>query len=313
MGTMIQRHKPTEEDYRGERFKNHHHDLRGNNDMLSLTQPHIITSIHEAYLEAGSDIIETNTFNANGISQADYDTQQYVYEMNLESAKLAKAAADKFTALNPDKPRYVAGALGPLNKTGSLSPDVNDPGFRSVNFEQMKDAYYEQIKGLTDGGVDMFLIETVFDTLNCKAALYAVNEFFDNTGKRIPLMVSGSIVDMSGRTLSGQTLEAFWNSISHAELFSVGLNCSLGAKEIRPYIEELSDIADIYVSCYPNAGLPNAFGGYDELPEETAAYLLDFAKSGFVNMVGGCCGTTPDHIKQIAEIAEGIPRGKFLK
>lgn len=311
MGTMIQRHKPTEEDYRGELFKDHHHDMKGNNDMLTLTQPHIIQSIHEAYLEAGSDIIETNTFNANGISQADYDTQQYVYEMNLQSAKLARTAADKFTALDPDKPRYVAGALGPLNKTGSLSPDVNDPGFRSVNFEQMKDAYYEQIKGLTDGGVDMLLVETVFDTLNCKAALYAVNEFFDNTGKRIPLMVSGSIVDMSGRTLSGQTLEAFWNSVSHAELFSVGLNCSLGAKEIRPYIEELSSIADIYVSCYPNAGLPNAFGGYDELPEETAAYLLDFAKSGFVNMVGGCCGTTPDHIRQIAKIVEGIPPRKI--
>ena len=311
MGTMIQRHKLTEAEYKGERFKDFSRDLKGNNDLLTLTQPEIIKGIHEAYLEAGSDIIETNTFNANFFSQSDYDMQDLVYELNKEAARLAKEAAEKYTKLNPDKPRYVAGALGPLNKTGSLSPDVNDPGFRSVNFEQMKNAYYEQVKGLMDGNVDMLLVETVFDTLNCKAALYACNEYFDTTGKRVPLMVSGSIVDMSGRTLSGQTGEAFWNSISHAELFSVGLNCSLGAKEMRPYIEELSTIADVYISCYPNAGLPNAFGGYDELPEETAAYLLDFAKSGFVNMVGGCCGTTPDHIKAISKIVEGIPPRKI--
>jgi 5-methyltetrahydrofolate--homocysteine methyltransferase len=311
MGTMIQRHKLTEAEYKGERFKDFPRDLKGNNDLLSLTQPEIIKGIHEAYLEAGSDIIETNTFNANFFSQSDYDTQDLVYELNKEAARLAKEAAEKYTKLNPDKPRYVAGALGPLNKTGSLSPDVNDPGFRSVNFEQMKNAYYEQVKGLMDGNVDMLLVETVFDTLNCKAALYACNEYFDTTGKRVPLMVSGSIVDMSGRTLSGQTGEAFWNSISHAELFSVGLNCSLGAKEMRPYIEELSTKADVFISCYPNAGLPNAFGGYDELPEETAAYLLDFAKSGFVNMVGGCCGTTPDHIKAISKIVEGISPRKI--
>jgi 5-methyltetrahydrofolate--homocysteine methyltransferase len=311
MGTMIQRHKLSEEDYRGERFKDFHRDLKGNNDLLSLTRPEIISGIHEAYLEAGSDIIETNTFNANAISQSDYDIQEFVYEMNLESARLARTAADKFTAFNPAKPRYVAGALGPLNKTGSLSPDVNDPGFRSVNFDQMKEAYYEQVKGLMDGGVDMLIVETVFDTLNCKSALYAVNEYFDTTGKKVPLMVSGTIVDMSGRTLSGQTVEAFWNSISHAGLFSVGLNCSLGAKEMRPYIEELSNKADIYISCYPNAGLPNAFGGYDELPEETASYLQDFAKNGFVNMVGGCCGTTPDHIRQIAKIVEEIAPRKI--
>ncbi len=311
MGTMIQRHKLTEAEYKGERFKDFPRDLKGNNDLLTLTQPDIIKGIHEAYLEAGSDIIETNTFNANFFSQSDYDMQDLVYELNKEAARLAKEAAEKYTKLNPDKPRYVAGALGPLNKTGSLSPDVNDPGFRSVNFEQMKNAYYEQVKGLMDGNVDMLLVETVFDTLNCKAALYAANEYLDTAGKRVPLMVSGSIVDMSGRTLSGQTGEAFWNSISHAELFSVGLNCSLGAKEMRPYIEELSTKADVYISCYPNAGLPNAFGGYDELPEETAAYLLDFAKSGFVNMVGGCCGTTPDHIKAISKIVQGIPPRKI--
>lgn len=311
MGTMIQRHKLSEEDYRGERFKDFHKDLKGNNDLLSLTQPDIIRKIHEDYLEAGSDIIETNTFTASSVSQADYDMQPAVYEMNLASAKLARQAADKYSKLTPSKPRFVAGALGPLNKTLSLSPDVNDPGYRAVTFDEIVETYLEQIKALMEGGVDMLLVETVFDTLNCKAALFAINEFFDASGKKLPVMVSGSIVDMSGRTLSGQTLEAFWNSVSHAELLSVGLNCSLGAKEIRPYIEELSAKANVYVSCYPNAGLPNAFGGYDELPEETAEYLHDFAVNGFVNMVGGCCGTTPDHIRQIAKIVEGIEPRKI--
>jgi 5-methyltetrahydrofolate--homocysteine methyltransferase len=310
-GTMIQKRGLEEADFRGERLKNHPHDLKGNNDILNLTQPHIISEIYEQYLDAGSDIIGTNTFNSTSISQADYNTEEYVYEINFESARLAKLAADKFTALTPDKPRYVAGAIGPMNKTLSMSPDVNDPGYRAVTFDQIKDSYQEAVRGLVDGGADILLVETVFDTLNCKAALYAINEYLDSTGKSIPIMVSGTIVDMSGRTLSGQTLEAFLNSVSHANLFSIGLNCSLGAKEMRAYIEELSAKANIYVSCYPNAGLPNAFGGYDELPEETAAYLLDFAKSGFLNLVGGCCGTTPDHIRQIAKVVEGIPPRKI--
>lgn len=305
-GTMIQKRKLTEEQFRGERFKDHTSDLKGNNDILNITQPQIIQEIYEQYLDAGSDIIGTNTFNSTSISQADYNTQQFAYEINLEAAKVAKIAAEKFTARDTSKPRYVAGAIGPMNKTLSISPDVNDPGFRSVTFDEIKDSYTEQVRGLIDGGVDLLLVETVFDTLNCKAALFAINEYFDKIGKRLPIMVSGTIVDMSGRTLSGQTVEAFLNSISHADIFSIGLNCSLGAKEMRPYIEELSEKAGVYISCYPNAGLPNAFGGYDELPEETAALLLDFAKSGFVNFVGGCCGTTPDHIRQIGKVIEGL-------
>jgi 5-methyltetrahydrofolate--homocysteine methyltransferase len=305
-GTMIQKRKLTEEQFRGERFKDHTSDLKGNNDILNITQPQIIQEIYEQYLDAGSDIIGTNTFNSTSISQADYNTQQFAYEINLEAAKVAKIAAEKFTARDTSKPRYVAGAIGPMNKTLSISPDVNDPGFRSVTFDEIKDSYTEQVRGLIDGGVDLLLVETVFDTLNCKAALFAINEYFDKIGKRLPIMVSGTIVDMSGRTLSGQTVEAFLNSISHADIFSIGLNCSLGAKEMRPYIEELSEKAGVYISCYPNAGLPNAFGGYDELPEETAALLLDFAKSGFLNFVGGCCGTTPDHIRQIGKVIEGL-------
>jgi len=305
-GTMIQKRKLTEEQFRGERFKDHTSDLKGNNDILNITQPQILQEIFEEYLAAGSDIIGTNTFNSTSISQADYNTQQYAYEINLESAKTARTVADKFTTKDPSKPRYVAGAIGPMNKTLSISPDVNDPGYRSVTFDEIKDSYTEQVHGLIDGGVDLLLVETVFDTLNCKAALFAINEYFDKIGKRLPIMVSGTIVDMSGRTLSGQTVEAFLNSISHADIFSIGLNCSLGAKEMRPYIEELSEKAGIYISCYPNAGLPNAFGGYDELPDETASLLLDFAKSGFVNFVGGCCGTTPDHIRQIGKVIEGI-------
>lgn len=312
-GTMIQKRKLTEEQFRGERLKDHPSDLKGNNDILNLTQPQIISEIYEQYLDAGSDIVGTNTFNSSSISQADYGTEKYVYEMNFESARLAKIAADKFTQKNPGKPRYVAGAIGPMNKTLSMSPDVNDPGFRAVTFDQIKESYREAAKGLIDGGADILLVETVFDTLNCKAALYAINELFDDIGKKLPIMVSGTIVDMSGRTLSGQTLEAFLNSVKHAGLFSIGLNCSLGAKEMRPYIEELSEKADIYLSCYPNAGLPNAFGGYDELPEETANYLRDFGNSGFLNLVGGCCGTTPDHIRKIGEFVKDIPPRKIPK
>ncbi|MBE2217004.1 MAG: methionine synthase, partial [Ignavibacteria bacterium] len=310
-GTMIQKRMLSEADFRGERFKDHPYDLKGNNDILNITQQKVISEIYEEYLDAGSDIVGTNTFNSTSISQGDYHTEDYVYEINFESAKLAKIAADKFTAKTPDKPRFVAGAIGPMNKTLSLSPDVNDPGFRAVTFDQIRESYLEQVRGLIDGGVDILLVETVFDTLNCKAALFAINEYFDQTGKKLPVMVSGTITDLSGRTLSGQTVEAFWNSISHAGLMSVGLNCSLGAKEMRPYIEELSEKANVYLSAYPNAGLPNEFGEYDELPKETAELLLDFAKSGFLNLVGGCCGTTPDHIRQITTLLKDIPPRKI--
>ena len=311
MGTMIQRHKLTEEDFRGERFKDYNADVKGDYDLLSITRPQIIESIHEAYLKAGSDIIETNTFTATAIAQADYKLESFVYEMNSVSAKIARKEADKYNKLDSSKPRWVAGSMGPLNKTLSLSPDVNDPGYRAVTFEQVVEAYAEQVRGLVDGGVDLLLVETVFDTLNCKAALFAINKYFDETGKRLPIMVSGTIVDASGRTLSGQTLEAFWNSVSHAELFSVGLNCSLGALQMRPFIEELSRIADCFVSVYPNAGLPNAFGEYEETPDVTSSLLRDFASSGFVNIVGGCCGTTPDHIKKIVKVVEGLPPRKI--
>lgn len=310
-GTMIQKRMLSEADFRGERFKDHPYDLKGNNDILNITQQKVITEIYEEYLDAGSDIVGTNTFNSTSISQGDYHTEDYVYEINFESARLARIAADKFTAKTPDKPRFVAGAIGPMNKTLSLSPDVNDPGFRAVTFDQIKDSYLEQVRGLIDGGVDILLVETVFDTLNCKAALFAINEYFDKIGRKLPVMVSGTITDLSGRTLSGQTVEAFWNSISHAGLLSVGLNCSLGAKEMRPYIEELSEKANVYLSAYPNAGLPNEFGEYDELPKETAELLLDFAKSGFLNLVGGCCGTTPDHIRQITTLLKDIPPRKI--
>ncbi|HYV92306.1 MAG TPA: homocysteine S-methyltransferase family protein [Chitinophagales bacterium] len=306
MGTMIQRYKLLEEDFRGEQFKNHPTSLKGCNDLLCLTQPQIIREIHEAYLEAGADIIETNTFNATSISLADYNLEDYVYEINLAAAKIAKEAAQKFSALDPEKPRFVAGALGPTNKTASLSPNVNDPGFRAVTFDQLAEAYTEEARGLIDGGVDVLLVETIFDTLNAKAALFAINEYFDATGKQIPVMISGTITDQSGRTLSGQTPEAFWNSISHAEPLSVGLNCALGAELMRPYIEELSNVAICYVSCYPNAGLPNQFGEYDETPEHMTKVIREFAESGFVNIVGGCCGTTPDHIKAIANAVKNV-------
>ena len=302
MGTMIQRHKLEEKDYRGERFTNWHTDVKGNNDLLSITQPHIIEEIHKQYLEAGADIIETNTFSSTSIAQADYDMQSLAYELNVASAKCARAAADEYTAKDPAKPRFVAGAIGPLNKTLSLSPDVNNPGYRAVTFDEVAAAYTEQIKGLVDGGVDIILIETIFDTLNAKAAIYATKNFFrKNKIAELPIMISGTITDASGRTLSGQTLEAFYVSIMHANPISVGLNCALGASEMRPHIEELSQIAGCYTSAYPNAGLPNAFGEYDEQPHETAHIIEEWAKEGFVNIVGGCCGTTPDHIKHIAE------------
>jgi 5-methyltetrahydrofolate--homocysteine methyltransferase len=310
MGTMIQRHKLQEADYRGERFANWHTDVKGNNDLLSITQPDIITGIHRQYLEAGADIIETNTFSSTTIAQADYDMQAVAYEMNVASARCARAAADAFTEANPAKPRFVAGAIGPLNKTLSLSPDVNNPGYRAVTFKEVADAYYEQIKGLVEGGVDILLIETIFDTLNAKGAIYAAKKFFRETGlPELPIMISGTITDASGRTLSGQTLEAFYTSVMHANPLSIGLNCALGAAEMRPHIEELSQIAACYTSAYPNAGLPNAMGEYDEAPEQTAHFIEDWAKEGFVNIVGGCCGTTPDHIQHIAqEVARIAPR-----
>jgi len=303
MGTMIQRFKLTEADFRAERFKNFHRDLKGCNDLLSITQPQIIRQIHEQYLDAGADIIETNTFNATSISMADYDLQEVVYEMNFESAKLASEAAKKYTDANPQKPRFVAGVMGPTNKTTSMSPDVNDPGFRAVSFDEMKDAYKTQVEGLIDGGADLLLVETIFDTLNAKAALFAIEEVLEKRKIKMPLMVSGTVVDKSGRTLSGQTLEAFLNSVSHIDLLSIGLNCSFGAKDIRPYLEELSTKAPFYISCYPNAGLPNQLGAYDETPEQMATQVKDFLDHRFVNIVGGCCGTTPDHIRQIANVA----------
>ncbi|MFT3909407.1 MAG: homocysteine S-methyltransferase family protein [Ferruginibacter sp.] len=310
MGTMIQRHKLQEADYRGERFKDWHTDVKGNNDLLSITQPQIIEGIHAEYLEAGADIIETNTFSSTSIAQADYDMQSLAYELNVASAKCARNAADKFTAKNPDKPRFVAGAIGPLNKTLSLSPDVNNPGFRAVTFDEVAEAYTEQIRGLVDGGVDILLIETIFDTLNAKAAIYAAKNYFRKLNiPELPIMISGTITDASGRTLSGQTLEAFYVSVMHAKPISIGLNCALGASEMRAHIEELSEIAACYTSAYPNAGLPNAFGEYDEQPHQTAHIIEEWAANGWLNIVGGCCGTTPDHIKHIAdEMAKYKPR-----
>ena len=316
MGTMIQRYKLSEEDYRGERFKDWPSDLKGNNDLLSLTQPHIVKEIHKQYLEAGADIIETNTFNAQKVSLADYGMQALAYEMNLAAAKCAREARDEFYKENPKSEivnlKFIAGALGPLNKTLSLSPDVNNPGFRALTFDDAVDAYYEQTKGLVDGGVDLLLVETIFDTLNAKAAIFAIKKYFRDTKKStLPIMISGTITDASGRTLSGQTLEAFYTSVMHAKPLSIGLNCALGAKEMRPHIEELSQIASCYVSAYPNAGLPNAMGEYDEKPEDTAHFLEDWAKEGFVNIVGGCCGTTPDHIQHIAKHVKKISPRKL--
>lgn len=297
MGTMIQRYKLQEADYRGDRFKDWPSDLKGNNDLLCITQPHIIVGIHKQYLEAGADIIETNTFNAQKVSLADYGMESLAYELNVAAARCARQAVAE-----SGKKAWIAGAIGPMNKTLSLSPDVNNPGFRALSFDEAMEAYYEQIAGLVDGGVDLLLIETIFDTLNAKAAIFAIKKYFRDTGKpELPISISGTITDASGRTLSGQTLEAFYTSVAHARPLSVGLNCALGAREMRSHIEELSGLAACYVSAYPNAGLPNAMGEYDEAPHETAHYIEEWAREGWVNIVGGCCGTTPDHIKHIAD------------
>lgn len=303
MGTMIQRYKLEEEDYRGERFANWHTDVKGNNDLLCLTQPQIIKDIHKEYLAAGADIIETNTFSSTSIAQADYDMQALAYELNVSAATCARQAINEYQSETGDtSAKYIAGAIGPMNKTLSLSPDVNNPGYRAVTFDEVSVAYYEQIKGLVNGGADILLIETIFDTLNAKAAIYAIKKYFRDIKKEpLPVMISGTITDASGRTLSGQTLEAFYVSVMHAKPLSIGLNCALGAQEMRSHIEELSTIAACYTSAYPNAGLPNAMGEYDEQPHETAHFIEEWAKEGFVNIVGGCCGTTPDHIKHIAD------------
>lgn len=307
MGTMIQRYKLSEADYRGERFKDWHLDLKGNNDLLCITQPQIITAIHLQYLEAGADIIETNTFSSTSIAMADYDMQSLAYELNVAAVKCARAAIEQ-----SGRQAWVAGAIGPLNKTLSLSPDVNNPGYRAVSFDEVVDAYYDQVRGLVDGGADILLIETIFDTLNAKGAIFAIKKYFRDTGKEtLPIMISGTITDASGRTLSGQTLEAFYTSVQHARPLSVGLNCALGAREMRPHIAELSQLASCYVSAYPNAGLPNAMGEYDEHPSDTAHYLEDWAREGFVNIVGGCCGTTPDHIRHIAQEVKNISPRKL--
>ena len=302
MGTMIQRFKLTETDYRGERFKDFPKDVKGNNELLSLTRPDVIRDIHEGYLAAGADMIETNTFGATTVAQADYDMQHLAREMNLQSAKIARAACDKFST--PDKPRFVVGALGPTPKTASISPDVNDAGARNVTFEELRAAYYEQVEALVEGGSDVLLVETIFDTLNAKAALFAIEEFFEASGQRLPLIISGTVTDASGRILSGQTVTAFWHSVRHAQPLAIGLNCALGATLMRPYIQELNKVAgDTFISCYPNAGLPNPMSdtGFDETPEVTSRLLHEFAAEGLVNIVGGCCGTTPDHIGAISK------------
>lgn len=307
MGTMIQRFKLTEEQYRGERFKDFPRDVKGNNELLSLTRPDVIADIHEGYLAAGADIIETNTFGATTIAQADYEMAHLAREMNLASAKLARAACDKFST--PDKPRFVAGALGPTPKTASISPDVNDPGARNVDFEQLRAAYYEQVEALAEGGADLILVETIFDTLNAKAALFAIDEYFEKSGERLPLIISGTVTDASGRILSGQTVSAFWYSVRHAQPLAIGLNCALGAALMRPYIQELNRVApETFISCYPNAGLPNPMAetGFDETPEVTSRLLREFAAEGLVNIVGGCCGTTPEHIGAIRQAIEPL-------
>ena len=301
MGTMIQRFKLSEAQYRGERFKDFHKDVKGNNELLSLTRPDVIRDIHEGYLAAGADLIETNTFGATTVAQADYDMADLAYEMNVASARIARQACDKYST--PDKPRFVAGALGPTPKTASISPDVNDPGARNVNFEELRAAYFEQVKGLIEGGADVLLVETIFDTLNAKAALFAIDEYFEASGERLPLIISGTVTDASGRILSGQTVTAFWHSVRHAQPLAIGLNCALGAALMRPYIQELNKVAgDTFISCYPNAGLPNPMSetGFDETPEVTSRLVHEFAAQGLVNIVGGCCGTTPDHIAAIA-------------
>ena len=304
MGTAIQRDRPDEAGYRGERFAEWPTALQGNNDLLSITQPDIIELIHREYLEAGADILETNTFNSNSVSLADYDMHELAYELNYAGAALARKVCDEFST--GVKPRYVAGAIGPTTRTASISPDVNDPGARNVSYDQLVASYLEAANGLVDGGSDLLIIETIFDSLNAKAAVFAVETLFEERGRRWPVIISGTITDASGRTLSGQVTEAFWNSIRHSRPIAVGLNCALGAPEMRPYIAELARIADTFVSCYPNAGLPNAFGEYDESPERQAGYLAEFAEAGLVNLVGGCCGTAPPHIAEIANVVEGV-------
>ncbi len=305
MGTMIQRHKLTEKDFRGTRFVDHEIDLQGNNDLLTITRPDVIKGIHRQYLEAGADIIETNTFNSTTISQAEYKLEHLAYELNFEGARLAREAADE-VAEETGSPRFVAGAIGPTSRTASISPDVNNPGYRNVTFDELREAYREAARGLIEGGSDILIVETIFDTLNAKAGLFGVQELFDELGVELPIMISGTITDLSGRTLSGQTTEAFWNSVKHVKPFSIGLNCAFGADQMRPYVAELSRVADTLVSAYPNAGLPNEFGQYDEEPETTGGHLHNWGKDGLVNIVGGCCGTTPGHIRAIAERVHGL-------
>ena len=303
MGTMLQAYKFEEKDFRGERFKDHPSPLAGNNDLLSLTQPQAIKSVHRAYFEAGADIVETNTFSSTSIGMADYAMENWVYELNVASAQLAREVADEFTKANPNKPRFVAGSIGPTNRTASMSPDVNDPGFRAVNFDELVEAYTEQARGLVEGGVDVLLVETVFDTLNAKAALFAIDALKQENGWEIPIMISGTITDASGRTLSGQTVEAFAVSVSHIPLLSIGFNCALGADQLLPYLRRLSNTTEAMVSAHPNAGLPNAFGAYDQTPEDMRDLIENYLKENLVNIVGGCCGSTPEHIALIAEVA----------
>lgn len=305
MGTVIQSYQLDEAGFRGERFKDWGQDLRGNNDLLCLTQPAILGEIHRAYLDAGADILETNTFSSTTIAQADYGLESYARELNFESARIVRQVCDAVSESQPDKPRFVAGALGPTNRTASISPDVNDPAKRNTSFDELRVAYQEAVEGLIEGGVDMLLVETVFDTLNAKAALFAIEDVFEQIGERLPIMISGTITDQSGRTLSGQTAEAFWNSVRHVAPFTIGLNCALGAEQLRPYVSEISRIADTYVCTYPNAGLPNEFGEYDQTPEEMATLIADWADDGLLNAIGGCCGTTPDHIRAIANAVAG--------
>ncbi|PKH67125.1 5-methyltetrahydrofolate--homocysteine methyltransferase [Flavobacterium sp. ALD4] len=313
MGTMLQRYNFSEEDFRGERFKDFPHSLKGNNDLLSITQPHAIRDVHAKYFEAGADIVETNTFSSTTIGMADYHLEDIVYELNYESARIAREVADVFTAKNPDKPRFVAGSIGPTNRTASMSPDVNDPGYRAVSFDDLRIAYKQQVEALIDGGSDLLLVETIFDTLNAKAALFAIEEVKDERSIDIPIMVSGTITDASGRTLSGQTVEAFLISVSHISLLSVGFNCALGADQLKPYLKELAHNTSFNISAHPNAGLPNAFGEYDETPEQMQVFIKEYLEDNLINIIGGCCGTTPEHIKLIADIAKDYkPRGAIV-
>ena len=311
MGTMIQRYKFNEEDYRGNRFKNHKYPLQGNNDLLSITQPNAIREIHEKFLDVGADIIETNTFSSTSIAMADYYMENLIYELNFESAKIAVDACKKYTDLNPKKPRFVAGSIGPTNKTASMSPDVNDPGYRAITFDELVVSYSEQVKALIDGGVDILLVETIFDTLNAKAALFAITGIFDKIGYELPIMVSGTITDASGRTLSGQTAEAFVTSVSHLPLLTIGFNCALGAELMLPYMKRVSRFSNFFTAAFPNAGLPNAFGEYDESSTEMGKKIKNFLDEGCINIIGGCCGTTPEHIKVISELVKNYkPRKK---